>query len=789
MTSPILATPTADPQAATLDTPAAQQLTEADIQRLTAEREEQEKQFRAALKGIYGDGFPVADLSDDALQSGSKWRAWADERWLVHTPGVQQMIWNAERNRAFRGGSQYLSRTGQNGQYKEPPQPKDVVRITDNLIRPGLAWALQVMTEQRPGFRFTPFEGDPTRERYAEAKQRAVEYNFDEAKMRGKFKEGAFWCQTDGTAFLLSFWNPNKGPREIIEPGSPKRPLGDPDSQVYRIEQVRVSADATATVRPTYWLLKDIMPQQQAVALYGADVMGEEDSSVLAYQGSQFGTTNPYLLQPLTQSMPVVARYIIFCDRNEYLPNGMCCIIVGNKLVSAPMPLMTSGVPVVRITDGSEDPAFFVKPVMNEIIQPQMRVNMLLSKLYESVRVNAGGRFMSKSGALVTETFIGGQASVIEVRGGGPISDTIQPVQGFSVGEDVKFALSYERKSIEDRDGWSDTARGQFTADQSGRAILAIREQLERSFAPFVMAQADAASEWANLSVEWMKFGYTTPRFVGVMGKNRADLAASITAKDLDGIDKCWVDPETMMPMPRPLKLWLLQDAFEKHVIDAKEYRRRMPFAFMGEFSTPDEAQEAKARRIVMQLMSGQPVEPTVWQDDEAIQQDIIQRDILLSADIPQPVRQAADQKWQSLAQQHQKKSGPPPVDPNSPAGAYQKFINDTTAKVVQQAEFVIKEAVTTLELAAIPGAQPSPDAPMPGSLPGPNAGSGSAPKNGPAGHDGRSAAGKGLAPDPRQAPISGANPSIAAAPLSMQKGGETDQAIAAHVFEHTAAK
>jgi hypothetical protein len=806
VTSPLMAAPSVasmqsvmNPNAQTVDTPDALAEQQAELDRIAHETATDE--YAKALAAIYGDDFPLIEMvggNDDGAVDGKNWQRWMERTWTLHTPGSLNSIYVSERNRLFRNGSQYLSRNGNSGQYKEPAQPKDAVRIIDNLIRPGLAWALQVMTEQRPGFRFTPFSNDPERQRYAEAKQAAVEYLYDEGKMAGKFKEAAYWAQTDGCSFLLSYWNPNAGPREAITPGEPLAPLGDPDAQVYRIEQVRVSADASATRRPTYWILRDVIPKQQGVGIYGAQVADEGDASVLSYQASQYGTINQYQYQPLMQNVPVVARYIVFCDRNEYLPNGLMAVIVGSKLVVPPRPLPTRGVPVIRITDGSEDPAFLPRPNCNELIQPQMRVNMLLSKLYESIRVGAGGRFISKSGALVTETLIGGQASVIEVRGGGPISDTIQPVQGFSVGEDTKFALSYERKAIEDRDGWNDTARGQFTSDQSGRAILAIREQLERTFAPFVMAQATSASEWADLAVEWMQFGYTVPRMVGVTGKSRSDLAMQIDSASLAGTDRCYVDPETMMPMPRPLRLWLLQDALEKGVIDKNEYRRRMPFAFTDSFSTPDDTQEAKARRIVQQILAGQPPEPTIWQDNEAIQQDILERDILLMPDAtpvapgqPNPIRDAANQRWQALAQQHQQKSAPPKVDPNSPEGAYAKLVNDTTALVQKQLESVVAKAVAALELGQPdPTAPPNPTAPVPGSVPGPNAGPGSPAKQKTGHpHDGRSAVHKGLQIDPRDAPLLNSSPPIAAGPLSAAPGSGSNQEMASQVFEHTASQ
>lgn len=653
---------------ATLNPPADQ----FDVQSDVAQQEDEETR-KKSLKAIFGDDFPlVKDAPDDG-----DWTAWAENRWDIHRAGVQNNLFISERNRLFRAGTQWLSRAGSLGQWKEPPMPKDAVRVVDNIIRPSLAWALQVVAEQRPGWRFEPASMDPKKQRKAEAQQLGVEFQYHDQNMKQKLMEAGFWAQTDGVSFMLTYWNPDRGPWDELEYGKGPVPMGEPDTKVYRIEQVRVSAEATSTIEPMYWLIREVLPKAQAVALYGPAVADNlNNSEMTGNQPSAYTYTNQYATQPLYQDQDTVERYTIFCKKSEWLPGGLTVMICGKKLVYGPQPLAMGMVPIVRVSDGSEDPAFYPMPVMNELIAPQMRVNMLLSKWYESIRVNAGGRFLSKSGALVTETLVGGQLSAIEVRGAGPLPDTIMPVQGFSVGNDVKEALGREIKALEDRTGWNDTARGSFTADQSGRAILAIREALERTFAPFVGALAVSMTEWAKQQVGWMCWGYAVPRAIGVVGGARPDLARELCSQDFDGVASVYVDPETLMPMPRALRLWLLEDALSKGTIDTREYRRRYPFAFVQDFNSPDAAQEAKAKRVAEQIRTGQPQEPISWIDNEAIHQDVLEHDVLLDPSVDPQMQGVGFQRWVALATQAAQKMGqmaPAPAAPGAGGPAAKK--------------------------------------------------------------------------------------------------------------------
>ena len=710
-------------------------------------QEDAEKRKRA-LRAIYGDGFPLALDYGGEPPTENDWQRWVEERWEHHTPGIQQNAWVAERNRQFRAGVQYQSRINASGAWREVPTPKDAVRIVDNRIRPALAWQLQVVSEQRPGWTFKPTSTDADRERKAEAMQRAVEYQYDVQEARKIIREALFWAQSDGVSFAMTYWDPDKGPWEELEQDKGPEPLGEPCTKVYRLEQVRVSSEATSTVKPMYWIIRDILPLQQAVALYGPDVLGQEDQALLSQQASQFTFTNQYAYTPLYMNEQTVARFTVFCEKSPWLQDGLTLIQVGRKTVYGPTGLLMGRVPMVRFTDGSEDPAFFPNPRMSLLVGPQMRINQLWSKWYESIRKNSGGRYATKTNAIVAETFIGGETSILEVRTAGDIRESLMPVQSFSVGNDIKEALDRETKIIEDLTGYNDEARGQFSTDQSGRAILAQREQLERVFAPTVTSIAEGMVEWARQMVGWMRFGYQMPRQIAIQGKNRTDLAIAISSMDMDGIVDVSVDPETLTPQPKALRQWLLDNAYDRQLITKDQWLERAPFGNVRDMQTPSEVQYSKAKRVSEQLRRGEQPEPVVWQDDEAINQNVLERDLILAAGTPPQVVQAAQQRWQQLAQQQQQKRGPQAPAPDSPEGKYQKFIGDITNDTVNVAERLISDVVQnqTLMNAGVQQPAPPPEQPVEG-------GGGAPPKGQPL--------------SPAVQPSLGSSPSVSAGPLS----------------------
>jgi hypothetical protein len=618
-------------------------------------------------KALYGYQFPLAEES--SASEPAAWVSWARSLWDSRQESVIHHLHLVERNRLFRAGQQWISSQGL-GPWREPARPRDAARIVYNMLAPALDQRLQVMVDQRPGFAVTPMTQDPDDRRKAQAQQMALEYQYEQQQMTRKSREAAFWAQTDGVSFLHQFWDPDRGPWDeaLGEMAGERKPMGDIGCQVLRVEQVRVSPNATATEDPHWVVIREVISKTEAAFRYGLSGLdGSEGESGYNQNPSYAGSEGigSWVLSQTTigegqrlRNQDVTERFTVYlAPHPDVLPDGLQCIIVGDTLTFGPAPLLWGTIPVVPVRDGSSDPSYYPRPVMEQWLDHQMRVNALLSKWIENIRVNAGGRFLARPNTISTETFLGGVTSMIEVRGAGPLNESIVPVQGFSVGNDVKEALALEKTAFEDASGWNAVSRGQVTGE-SGRAIIASREQLERVFSPAVNALAQAYTDWCKVSMAGMAWGYDMPRALGAIGKNRPDLARAISAADFDGQSDVKVEPATLMPMPMAFRLYLLDNWLATGVIDIKEYRRRQMFAMAKDIASPDEDQEARAKRIADAIRMQEQPPQMRWQDNEAIHQDVLEREILLQDDLAPEVIEAANQRWLELANQAMQKQG-----------------------------------------------------------------------------------------------------------------------------------
>lgn len=647
------------------------------------------EQIANLQKAMYGDLFPLAQVDYAAMDEQSKmsaWAAWARAQWDVRSQSVTMHLHLIARNRLFRAGYQWLQSRNNGttvGPWASPPRPKESVRCVCNMVDKALDQRLQILTDQRPGFSITPMTSAPEDKRKAQARQAACEYQYEQQSMDIKAREAAYWAQTDGASFWHTTWDPDRGPwDDRMGPNGSKAPLGDLNTTILRVEQVRVSPEATTSVPPSWVVVRDVIAEQEAVFRYGLIGLQASEAKSMGTGHSQMtgGTVDSVASWVVNQTTvgegqrlkdtATVERFTVYlAPHADVLPKGLQVVIVGDTVVFGPSDLLFGVIPVVRVTDGSSDPSFYPRPTVEQWLDYQTRYNTILSKWHENIRINAGGRFFGRPNMTVTETFIGGVSSFVEVPGGGPLSDNVMPVQGFSVGEDVKEALAMEKQAFEDASGWSAVSRGQVTGD-SGRAIIASREQLERVFAPAVQSMATAYTEWCKVQLAGMSWGYDVPRALGAVGKNRPDLAREITGADLDGAVDVKVEKTTMMPMPFSYRMYMLDNWLQVGVIDMKEYRRRQMFAVARDISTPDEDQEARGKRIADAIIMGQPVPAMRWTDDESIHQDVLQREILTQDDLPEPVIQLAMQRWTELANQAQMKMAPAPMPEQGQKGS-----------------------------------------------------------------------------------------------------------------------
>lgn len=635
------------------------------------------------MRALYGPDFPLIDALADAVAAGERdlsvhvlakytepddWCSWGRGRWDAHRASVATHLWLTQRNRLYRAGQQWVSSKGR-GPWREPPGATEKARIVHNLEDKALDQRLQIITDQRPGFEVDPNSFDPDEKRKASARQQALEFTYDAQKMEDQARNAAYWAGTDGVAFWHVYWDRDAGPwdKRMAENGGKGLPLGDLRTQTLRCEHVRVSSNATATEDPFYVVLRDVIPETEAAFMYG-DAAVQDKSQMdggagAVGAGSQLyesgiagwvlDVTNPGEAERM-RNVPTTERFTVYVDRHpDLLPEGLQMVIVGNALVWGPDDLQFGVIPVVPVRDGSTDPSYFPRPIVEQWHDHQIQLNAALSLVVNNIRVNAGGRLLARPDAITRETFVGGSTNIVEVDGSGPLGDQILPLQGFSVGQDVKDFVTLKIKAFEDASGYNDTSRGQIDGDASGRAILAAREQLERIFAPPVEAVARAYMAWGKVCLAGMAWGYDVPRDLATLGKGRPDLARALSAKDFDGPATVRVEKGSLIPMPKAYRMFMLDNWHDKGIINNQQYMRRAEFGIIDDISTPDEDQEARAKRVCDALRLSMPdVPPMRWTDNEAIFQDVIEREILLQDDLSPDVITHATAVWTGYANQ-----------------------------------------------------------------------------------------------------------------------------------------
>jgi hypothetical protein len=155
----------------------------------------EDEQRRLLAAALYGADFPAANTDDP---QDADWASWAQTRWGALKGSVEKHMHLVERNRLFRSGQQWVSSRGR-GPWREPMKPVDSARVVYNMIDKALDQRLQISTDQRPGFHVEPTSFDPEEKRKAEARQLALESQYDSRTWTSSAKS-----RTSGRRLMVS---------------------------------------------------------------------------------------------------------------------------------------------------------------------------------------------------------------------------------------------------------------------------------------------------------------------------------------------------------------------------------------------------------------------------------------------------------------------------------------------------------------------------------------------------------------------------------------------------------
>lgn len=605
------------------------------------------KSQKERLQRKFGVDFPDLDSTN-----GPDWRRWIEGQRRKQEPIMRDKRLHWARHRHFRAGQQWIS-TRDGRLWREPQSDVNDLRPVLNVVGPALDFRLGILSEQRPGFRHEPIGGGIAGREAADAQQAVSEYYFYILRAWETFLDAWFHAQTDGAAFVHVYVDSTKGPSqedldlippnderfpglkaqgyeigpdgllilpfqdEGIEapPGAPARQMskGDIAHRVLLSHEVLFSPEARSINGPTEprarWALVRRMRDVQEARLETGDPTIESEMVITSQSdvldmpidrsmGWQRGLPPfPTRRQRVIDGVPEYLLWITPDTVEPGLEKGMWLRLVGNVIVEHGDELPGGMIPLARFTDGSSDTDIFPRPVMSDWIGDQTAINALLGALLKHARYFAGGRMLASSGTLLEETYSNIVGSLVEYKGMKP-----EVFPATQANPDAWKLLDWMIKKLEDKTGWSDIARGQMSQsgsaqDVSGRAVLAAQQLFERTFGPAVRSAAQGATEWAHLIVRYAQWLFDEPRLIPAVG-GRGDLAKRISSEKLGDRPMVYVDPETLMPMPRALRQQLLEDQLDKGRISLPTYQKRSPYADVRDIQMGDTDQWQRAQWI-----------------------------------------------------------------------------------------------------------------------------------------------------------------------------------------------
>ena len=600
----------------------------------------------------FGAGMPLLNSTD-----GVAWRRWIESQRKQQEGTMRDKRVHWTRHRHFRVGHQWIS-TRDGRLWREPQSDANDVRPVLNVIGPALDFRLGILAEQKPGFKHEPLVAGVAGREAAEAQQAVVEYYYHLLRAWNAFLDAWHHGQTDGVGFVHVYIDKNSGPTKqdldlippsdsrfaglqaqgytvneqgLLElpyadegipapPDAPARMLyeGEIAHRVLLAHEVVFDPEARTINGPVdkaRWAMTRRIRSIEQARLETGDSSIESETQISTQNdvldlpmdralGWQRGLPPfPTKRQRVTDGVP---EYILWIAPDQFEPgleNGIWLRLLGNKIVERGEELPGGVIPLARFTDGSSDPDIYPRPVMSDWIGDQIAVNALLAVLIKHARWFAGGRILALKGTMLEETYSNIVGSQVEYTGSKP--DVMPPV---AAGADAWRLLDWLIKKLEDKTGWNDIARGQLggtggasAQDISGRAVLATRELFERAFGPVVRAAAEGATEWAQIVVKYAQWLYDTPRLIPAVG-GRGDLAKKVDSEMLGSMPMVFVDPETLMPLPRALRQQLLEEQFDKGRISLPEYKKRSVYSDIQNVHMGDTDQWERAQFVNTQI-------------------------------------------------------------------------------------------------------------------------------------------------------------------------------------------
>lgn len=402
--------------------------------------------------------------------------------------------------------------------------------------------------------------------------------------------------------------------------------------------------------------------------------------------------------------------------RKLWGPKGAHLITVGGVLIQkTTLPAWAlKASPFVQLLDLPEEGNHYGRTFLRDLIPLQDDINRTRSHTAEGIALRDRLILTGPHNHQMRVQTLGDMPGVlVTTRVGTQISPLNLGEPSRAVGEFYNASMA----AAQDVGHMNDASTGKLpSAGLAAKAVYALQYADERSIAEVSTMQDIALRRLAQALDAITSVEYKELRKIRVVGHDRLyQVEAEVTADHMNvEVDYAFVPGSMLSRQKEAIKNELLT-LMGNGLIDQVTVKKLLPTAVPDAFRNSYSLQYARARRQLMALEQGRPVDPPQPWEDPAVHLTVLEEALLAQRfeRLPDPVKQAITERWQAfkqaLAQAQMAQMPPrqaPPAAGGPPIGAPSQG-----AVPAQGAEAM---AAMVSGAMAPPGEPPMPDAPPP---------------------------------------------------------------------------
>lgn len=607
----------------------------------------------------------------DALE---KWRTSLVRQWRL--------------NLAFYKGKQYVyypakSSSLQTLAVEDGVKPRHRVRLVSNQILPGAHTLLAQLTKTKPHMYATPGSGGEQEVRAAEMAEQLLEYWWSDLQIDEKLDDAILWSIIGSAGYWLIRWDPYAAKQMRFVLGPDGQPIVDETlkaeftSQLKQFgvqpkEKVVYMGDLRIDTLSPFQVLLDPGAPTFELANYAIVTMDLDADEIRTRWGADvvpnIAPATPDSIMPYGNSsgnsggeLSLRRVYCGYFKPTAAMPDGrVVCWIDGNdkKILSdEKWDYPTNDLPLVKFAGMRIPGSIYDDAVVTHAIPLQKELNRTISQIVEYKNLTIAPVMTAPVGSLRTRrTTEPGQVIEYSPTAAG-LKPEFEPIQAlppyvFNHLEDISSRLQEIFLSAQ-------VLQGNVPPNvEAGIAIDLLQEMAVDKLAPIIklieMSLARAGQQMLALAQKY----YVEPRLLKVMGSGGSTQVKQFQQADIAGNVTVHCESGSGLPRTRAGRQARIERMVELNLIDPKRALRYMELADLGDVEKYFQVNEAKAFRVIDQILAGEVVNPVqVYTFQQQLQQAQAQGQPPTDPETNQPI-QSPEQMQQVI---HKQGLQPPP--------------------------------------------------------------------------------------------------------------------------------